>query len=100
MPVNASGSRPRPMYEALIDAEATAVIGAQRGSGASLARLNATAHAPRTFSTGLGPAACDPPAAHRLVLPLPAGPAPPRRPRPVRGHHERLPARCEHPQVR
>ena len=83
----------------VIDAEATAVIGAGRTSAPTLGPPSATAPAPRR-SPPRHTGAADPQAAHRVVLPLAAGAAPPDRPGAVRGGHGGLPARRLHPEGR
>ena len=89
------------LYQALIDAEATAVIGAapwerSRGPGRGPQR-HPTTHPDHD---GGGSGAADPEAAHRHVLPEPVGAPPADRPGVVRGGDGGLPARGVHPQGR
>ena len=61
---------------------------------------SATVTAPDAVDHGRGSGAADPEAAHRVVLPVAAGAAPPGRPGVVRGGHGGLPARRLDPQGR
>ena len=89
------------IYQALIEAELTAVIGAgphERHRDAAGAAQRAPAA--DAVDDGRGSGAADPEAADRVVLPVAAGAAPPGRSGPVRGGDGGLPARRLHPQGR
>lgn len=89
------------LYQALIGAELTAVIGGRPApahrhqDGAAQRQPAADAH-----DDGRGPGAADPKAAGRVVLPVAFEAVPPDRQGTVRGRDGGLPARRLHPQGR
>ena len=82
------------IYQALIEAELTAVIGAgpHERTDARTAQRNGSRPADADHH-GRGSGAADPEAARRVVLPVAAGAPPPDRPGAVRGGDGGLPAR-------
>ena len=89
------------IYQALIEAELTAVIGAQPHQRTEARTGMRNGHrAADPHHDGRGPGAEDPAAAGRVVLPVAARAAPPGGPVAVRGDHGGLPARHLHPQGR
>ena len=94
--------RPQALYQELIEAEATAVIGAgpwrAHRSRAPTQRNGSAVQDDHDHVPGIW--SCGSRSCGRVVLPQPAGKAPPGRPGPVRGGDGGLPARGEHPQGR
>ena len=82
------------IYQALIEAELTSVIGAGPHERTDARTAQRNGHRPEDADhDGRGSAAADPEAADRVVLPEPAGAAPAGRPVAVRGDHGGLSAR-------
>src|SRR5881397_1366255 len=86
------------IYQALIEAELTAVIGAGPHERTDARTAQRNGHRPRTLTTTAGDLELRiGEAAGRLVLPLAAGAPPADRSGAVRGGDGGLPARGEHP---
>ncbi len=86
--------------QALIEAEATAAIGAGRYERTDGRTVHRNGHRPKTVSTTSGDIEVQIPKLRVLVLPVAAGAPSPHRPRAARGDHGSLCARCVDPQCR
>jgi hypothetical protein len=94
------GQAAQTIYQALIEAELTSVIGAAPHQRTPERLGQRNGHRPRVLATTAGIWSCGSQAAGRVVLPLAVGAAPPSRPGPVRGGDGGVPARSQHPQGR
>ena len=89
------------IYQALIEAELTAVIGAEPHERTDARTAQRNGHRPRTLSTTAGDLELRIPKLRTgSFFPSPARAAPPGGPGPVRGGHGGLPAPGVHPQGR
>jgi hypothetical protein len=88
------------IYQALIEAELTSVIGAEPHERTDGRIGQRNGHRPRVLSTTAGIWSCGFEAAGRVGFPVAVGATPPGRPGVVRGDHGGLPARGVHSEGR
>ena len=88
------------IYQALIEAELTNVIGAAPHERTPERLTQRNGHRPRVLTTTSGDLELRIQAAGRVILPQPVGTPPPGRPGPVRGGDGGVFARGQHPQGR